>query len=420
MRPDYRERRTLEGLEQCREADQITWKEGGLTRRGIAVPNMPTRKIGNLSRKRHWRSEKGVSLIEIIVSLALLGIAATGLTAGLATGLRINLVIESQTVSASAVTAQLEDTLFQTYVEPADYPAVSVPEGFSLAFDNFVIVPTLLERITVAVSDSVKELFRITTYNVNTEFSASPPNLLLVQRDYRWFDNTDALPPVTAFADENTPFTVITTGQVFRLRMSVEASDVPLDAGTQSFKLQFAKDSSGPWSDVGNVASTTPAWRGFDNSSLADGQTSTSVLLGKSIAFQSYEEENPSVPNPSLIPTGVEQWTEWDWVVQENGAAFNTNYLFRMVRADGSPLESYTRFPVLVMPAPVTFTQSDYRWFENADALAPGPALAAELTPFSTTTHGLTYRLGAPRSYPPQTFLKATRNRTHRWLTPSP
>ena len=336
-------------------------------------------------------SETGLSLIEIIVSVALVGIAATGLLAALATGLRVNVVIDDQTVSASLVTSQLEDTLSRTYVEPAEYPTITEPEGFTLAFDNLVLQPTLLERITVTVSDAVKELFSITTHKVNTTFAAGPPTLLLAQRDFRWYENVDSATPTTSLAVENTPHTITAFSQIVRLRMSLEVDDDALGAGSQAFKLQYSTSQSGPWADVGTATSTTSTWRGFDNPAVADGATLPSLLLTESDVLQSYEEANPSVVNPN--PVAVTEWAEWDWVVQENGAAFNTEYFFRMVKDDGSAFESYTRYPPLVMPSPRTFEQFDYRWFQNADSLTPGSDLAAEHASFSATTHGLAYRL---------------------------
>ena len=162
-------------------------------------------------------SERGVSLLEIVIVLALLGLAATGLTAALATGLRIGVVLDDQTTSLNLVTNQLEDILTQSYVEPPVYSTTTLPEGFSIAFDNEVIKPTLLSRITVIVSNAVQELFGITTHKVNEQFVASPPSLLLAQRDFRWFQNVDSTTTTVPLADENTAYTLATTEQVVRL-----------------------------------------------------------------------------------------------------------------------------------------------------------------------------------------------------------
>ncbi len=338
------------------------------------------------------RSQAGVSLMEVVIAVALMGVVMTGLAAALAAGLRAVLIVEDQTVSTSFATAQLEDTLSQPYVEPADYAVVALPEGFSVAFDNLVLKPTLLSRITAILSDATRELIRITTHKVNEAFVASPPKLLLSQRDFRWYQNLDAVTPVTALAAENTAHTVSGVGDVVRLRMNVEIDRFPITAGEKSFKLQYATSTDGPWANFGSSASTTATWRGFDNPSVVDGATlNATPLLAESDVAQSYEEGNPSALNPNSI--AVSEWAEWDWVVRENGAAFNTSYFFRMVNADGTPFESYTRFPQLIRSSPVTLDQFDYRWFANADALTPGTALAALRTPFAATTHGDVYRV---------------------------
>ena len=308
--------------------------------------------------------EKGFSLIEIIVALMLLGLVATGLLAAMATGLRVSLIVEDQTTSASMVTSQLEDTLSRSYVEPAEYPTVSLPEGFSLSFDNLILEPTLLERIKVSIFSAAKELYYVTTFKVNSSFVASPPTLLLAQRDFRWYENVDSLTPVTALEAESTPYTVRMLDQVVRLRMSLQANRLPLSAGEQTFKLQYATSTDGPWTDVG-AAGSAETWRGYNNPTADDGDTLPSLLLSQSDVLQSYEEENSSVLNPNSVAVG--EYAEWDWVIQENGASFSTSYLFRMVEVDGTAFGSYTRYPVLAMPPPLTFGQFDYRWFENAD-----------------------------------------------------
>jgi hypothetical protein len=47
--------------------------------------------------------------------------------------------------------------------------------------------------------------------------------------------------------------------------------------GVDSFKLQFASSTScssvTSWSDVGDTASTTALWRGYNNAGLTDGAT---------------------------------------------------------------------------------------------------------------------------------------------------
>jgi len=94
---------------------------------------------------------------------------------------------------------------------------------------------------------------------------------------------------------------------------------------------------------IGNLVSISGA------ESLGDGYTLPSTVLTDSDVRESYEEENDSVANPNAIP--VNNKGEWDWVLENNGAQAGTNYCFRMINADGTTLNAYTRYPQLITNA---------------------------------------------------------------------
>ena len=54
--------------------------------------------------------------------------------------------------------------------------------------------------------------------------------------------------------------------------------------------------------------------------------------LSLSNVGETYEEVNPSVVNPNAVASN--NFAEWDWVLEENGAPFNTTFFFRMVKGD--------------------------------------------------------------------------------------
>lgn len=73
------------------------------------------------------------------------------------------------------------------------------------------------------------------------------------QDTYRWYQNTDAAQPTTAYANENTSYSFSSTASPLRLRMNTLLTDKGLAASSQAFKLQYATSTSGPWSDVADV-----------------------------------------------------------------------------------------------------------------------------------------------------------------------
>ena len=181
-----------------------------------------------------------------------------------------------------------------------------------------------------------------------------PPVSVLTQDSYRWYDNVDAVQPTAALAAENAAAANIEPGDVSRLRMNIQSDVVPLSAGT-SFKLQFSTSTLGPWSEVGAVGSGA-AWRGFDNTTPADGATISATLLSGSDVVDTYEEANNSAGTPNVIAVG--QQGEWDWVIQNNVADINTTYYFRMVNSDDTALDVYTNYPQLTTIGKVTVTES--------------------------------------------------------------
>ena len=170
----------------------------------------------------------------------------------------------------------------------------------------------------------------------------------LDQTAYRFYQNLDAVQPTTALAAENTAATGVGLADVIRLRLSAQAGLDDILAGDLSFKLQFGAGANcsaiGSWTDVGGLSSST-IWRGYNNSTPADGATlSASLLNSQTNALESYEETNDSAFNPNDIDAATRG--EWDWVIFNNGAAETSQYCFRLATAAGDVL-TYSRYPQL-------------------------------------------------------------------------
>ena len=164
---------------------------------------------------------------------------------------------------------------------------------------------------------------------------------ILEQLEYRWFTNADSASPGAALAAQDTPFTDAVEDTPYHLRMSIEDTFVDLNPG-EVFKLQYSTSLSGPWTDLGGLTATT-TWRGFDNSSPADGATLSSNLLTLATVLQTYEETNDSAATPAKID--VTTAAEWAWVVYPNAMLPTATYYFRMVRQNGAVLDTYTQYP---------------------------------------------------------------------------
>ncbi len=207
---------------------------------------------------------------------------------------------------------------------------------------------------------------------------------VFTQDSYRVYNNanlltpTDPWPPGGSDLAENTPIETsldsLKPTDKIRLRMNVSVGNATSTVGVQAFKLQYSSDpiceSALNWSDVSPLASSTALWRGFNNTGVSDGATLTTLLLSSSTVAEAYAEENNSTTTRTQVPIGGVG--EWDWVVQDNLAAPNTRYCFRMVKSDGTPLDTYVNYPlVLTNASPGVTVQSAPFSFEKVGTTTP-------------------------------------------------
>ena len=81
------------------------------------------------------RAERGFTLIEVLVALAIFGFVGVGIMAGLATGFRAQDTNRVHTIGENLARAVLEDIRFKPYENDNDYSpfSVPVPSGYSFA-----------------------------------------------------------------------------------------------------------------------------------------------------------------------------------------------------------------------------------------------------------------------------------------------
>lgn len=169
------------------------------------------------------------------------------------------------------------------------------------------------------------------------------------QNDFEWFVTansvtlTDAWPSGGVDIAENTAIDLprtnglIENGDKIRIQMNFAVTVTNLSASGQDFALQYAAGEDcttvSSWTDVGGKASGS-IWRLFDEAGIGDSTAQVNdISTSTSGAEGYYSEINPSGTNPNGVNVG--QNSEWDWPVENNGAADGTTYCFRMTKGDG-------------------------------------------------------------------------------------
>ena len=116
------------------------------------------------------QSQSGMSLVESVVAIGILGIAITAFVTGLSTGSISVREMEQQTIAQRMVRTQLEYVKSYAF-EPgaATYPVVSTPEGYTVSVD-VTAVPggdTSIQKITVVVRREGEDLLSVEDYKVD-------------------------------------------------------------------------------------------------------------------------------------------------------------------------------------------------------------------------------------------------------------
>ena len=177
------------------------------------------------------------------------------------------------------------------------------------------------------------------------------------QAVYKWFNNTDGTNVGSALVLVNTTSTLSSSGAKFRLRLLMGVGTANLDVSGQTFKIQFASKGGGscasPTGAYADVATTT-LLAFFNNTAPTNGSAMTASTDdpthgGTTIVNQSYIESNIFSNSQAAVNSG--QDAKWDFSMQDNGAVSDTAYCFRIVKSDGTALDTYTVYPALITGA---------------------------------------------------------------------
>ena len=266
-------------------------------------------------------------------------------------------------------------------------------------------------RIAMRIRTS---LTKAGTWNLALEYA---PDEQMKQSAYRFFDNLDSTDVGTALAAQDTAATLSSTGAAFRLRILLHMTTNKLATlSAQSFKLQFAQRGSDnqcdsnfngeSYTDV--TTATVIAYN--NNPTPADGATLTANANDPThgadmIVNQTYEELNNFTNSQAAIPSG--QDGKWDFSLKDNGASANTAYCFRIVKSDGSLLDTYTVIPQITTAAAPTLTLTiDAGATINFGSITPGTRKTAttRLKVDTNSTSGYQVSVGRKRASPAATL----------------
>jgi len=219
------------------------------------------------------------------------------------------------------------------------------------------------------------------------------------QNVYQIYVNENAIDPTTRWPasvgtlGENTAMTGLdypmSTNDVARIRMSLNVSgQSSMPPGIDAFKLQYGKRTTpsctavSEWFDIGDSASTTAVWRGFDNTNVSNNAvlstnppTGGDLNLSESDRAGTYQESNNTPTTPFLVRPNED--VEFDWVVQNNSADVRSSYCFRMIESDDTVLTAYNNYPTLKTIGYGTESQN-WRWYDDAQTETPVTPLAGE------------------------------------------
>ena len=128
-------------------------------------------------------NETGVTLIETLIALAVLGFVAVTFLSGLATTAKATLITDEQATADSLARSQLEHIKDQDYIDYAvpghgEYELVEAPDSYSIELSTVPIAPNTgqplqsgqddgIQRITVVINHSSKLVLTVVGYKAD-------------------------------------------------------------------------------------------------------------------------------------------------------------------------------------------------------------------------------------------------------------
>ena len=117
---------------------------------------------------RSMKNEKGFTLIEVLVALAILGLIAVTFLMALSTASKAIIIADERTTAESLARSQMEYIKEQDYNVAGTYATITPPANYEIVSPITVEeLQTGLQKITVIIRHYDKDVITLEDYKVN-------------------------------------------------------------------------------------------------------------------------------------------------------------------------------------------------------------------------------------------------------------
>jgi len=116
------------------------------------------------------RGQKGQTLIEVLIAIALLGMIAVPFLTALSTSSRALIIADERTTAESLVRSEIEYVKSQEYNATGNYTDIAdadIPVGFDVSLSNVTNLEDGLQKITITVERDSEPVLITSTYKVD-------------------------------------------------------------------------------------------------------------------------------------------------------------------------------------------------------------------------------------------------------------
>ena len=124
-----------------------------------------------------------------------------------------------------------------------------VAESGATAGNTSFVEKVVTSTGTAGATSTYSGFFQMNVGNIVTFKAYNPAleNIVLSQSGYRVFNNADSYNVGSPIAAANSPATLSSAGQAFRLRNLLHIDDGQIDISAMNFRLQFVDSGRGTW-----------------------------------------------------------------------------------------------------------------------------------------------------------------------------